>query len=398
MSIQGGALKADYRPALWSVRLMFLLSGLLFASWAARIPTVADRIGLDAGGLAVVFAGLNLGAIAGLQVGKFVTLRFGSRATLRVAVPAFAVCLPGLLVVPDRIGLTTAAVLFAMANSVVDVAMNAHGVAIEKLSGRSLLSGIHACFSLGLVGGSLLGAIAEKAKVSLVTHFWIVALLAIATAAVRTGKLLPSAVDRVGREPAAADRGRQWPSRLLVLGLLAFAVALIEGAANDWSAVYLRDETGSGGTTAAVGFAIFAVGMTLGRLLGDRLVAAFGRVRPFLAGTLAAGLGFGTALLVGGTVPTLIGLALLGFGISYTLPLTFSAGGDVPGIPVARAIANISVLGYCGFFTGPVMIGFIAHRWGLTTALAIPVAIALLAAVGSRALAPAPRVQAGGVR
>ncbi|WP_067712852.1 MFS transporter [Nocardia yamanashiensis] len=389
MSIQSGtALQVGYRPALWSVRLMFLLSGLLFASWAARIPTVKDSAGLDDAGLAIVFAGLNIGAIAGLQLGKHVTLRFGSKATLRVAVPVFAVCLPGLLLVPNRVGLTIAAVIFAMANSVVDVAMNAHGVAVEKLSGRSLLSGIHAYFSLGLVSGSLLGATAERANLSLTLHFWIIALLAIAIASIRTRKLLPSAVDRVGQESTEPSNNRQWPTRLLILGLLAFAVALIEGAANDWSAVYLRDETGSSGTTAAIGFAIFAIGMTLGRLLGDHLVATFGRIRPFLAGTLTAGLGFGTALLIGGTTPALIGLALLGFGISYTLPLTFSAGGDLPGIPTARAIANISILGYCGFFTGPVLIGFIAHHWTLTTALTIPVAIALLATLGSRALAP----------
>ncbi|WP_157535116.1 MFS transporter [Nocardia inohanensis] len=273
-----------------------------------------------------------------------------------------------------------------MANSVVDVAMNAHGVLVEKVSGRSLLSGIHAYFSMGLIGGSLAGALAERLGVSLVAHFWVVALLAIAAAVARSGRLLPAAADGPADANAAPAAGRRWPVRLLVLGLLAFAVALVEGAANDWSAVYLRDETHAGGTTAAVGFAIFAAGMTLGRLAGDRLVARFGRVRPFLAGTVTAGVGFGAALLLGGTVPALIGLALLGFGISYTLPLTFAASGDIPGIPVARAIANVSILGYCGFFTGPVLIGFLAHHWGLSAGLAVPVAIALLAALGARAL------------
>ncbi|WP_067571726.1 MFS transporter [Nocardia acidivorans] len=390
MAIHSGVQSAAaYRSALWSVRLIFLLSGLLFATWAARIPTVKESLGLDDAGLAVVFAGLNIGAIAGLQLGKFLTLRFGSRSALRVAVPVFAICLPGLLLVPDRIGLTTAAVVFAMANSVVDVAMNAHGVIVEKVSGRALLSGIHAYFSMGLIGGSLVGALAERLSVSLVAHFWVVALLAIATAAASSGRLLPSAADSVaGAEPGG---GRRWPARLIVLGLLAFAVALVEGAANDWSAVYLRDETHAGGTAAAVGFAIFAAGMTLGRLAGDQLVARFGRVRPFAAGTLTAGIGFGAALLVGGTIPALIGLALLGFGISYTLPLTFAAGGDVPGIPVARSIANVSILGYCGFFTGPVLIGFLAHHWGLSAGLAVPVAIAILAALGARALGPVTR-------
>ncbi|UFS98064.1 MFS transporter [Nocardia huaxiensis] len=395
MSIHNGAAPTvGYRQALTSVRVIFLLSGLLFATWAARIPTVKDSIGLDEAGLAIVFAGLNIGAIVGLQLGKFLTLRFGSRSTLRVTVPVFAVCLPGLLLVPDRAGLTVAAVVFAMSNSVVDVAMNAHGVAVEKSSGRSLLSGIHAYFSMGMIGGSLIGVAAERAEISLTAHFWAVALLTMAAALMRSNRLLPSVVDRVGSAVGEAGRVRQWPTRLIVLGLLAFAVALVEGAANDWSAVYLRDETHASGAAAAVGFAIFAAGMTLGRFAGDHLVARFGPVRPFLAGTLTAGIGFGAALLIGGTIPGFIGLALLGFGISYTLPLTFAAGGDVPGIPVARAIANISILGYCGFFTGPVLIGFLAHRWGLTLGLAVPVAIVLVAALGSRALRPPARSHA----
>ncbi|GAB4583192.1 MFS transporter [Nocardia sp. IFM 10818] len=386
-------LGSDYRPALLSVRLVFLLSGSIFATWAARIPTVKDAFGLDEAGLAIVFAGLNTGAIAGLQLGKFVTLRFGSRATLRFAAPVFALCLPGLLVVPNLIGLTIAAVVFALLNSVVDVAMNAHGVAVEKVSGRALLSGIHAYFSLGLIVGSLLGAAAERADIALVPHFSAMALLAIAVAVWCTSRLLPSTADRLDSADAIeGDGGRRWPKQLIVLGLLAFCVALAEGAANDWAAVYLRDETHASSTLAAVGFAIFAGAMTIGRLAGDRLVARFGPVRPFLAGTLTAGLGLGAALLFGSTIPALIGLALLGFGISYTLPLTFAASGRVPAIAPARAIANVSILGYLGFFTGPVLIGFVAHRLGLAIGLAVPVAVLLLAALGSRALRAQPQV------
>ncbi|QBS45208.1 MFS transporter [Nocardia sp. CS682] len=385
--LTSGPSTTDIRSALWSVRLVFFLTGSLFATWVARTPTIKDELGLDEAGLATAFAGLNIGAVLGLQLGKFVTLRFGSRATLRLAVPPFALSLSGLLVAGNLAGLTAALLVFAVLNSVVDVAMNAHGVAVEQASGRPLLSGIHACHSLGMIGGSLVGAAVERAQVTLAGHFLGVSVLVAAAAVLGARGLLPSATDRTVRGAEVAGGGRRrWPTRLIVLGVLAFCVALAEGAANDWTAVYLHDETHASTTVAAMGFALFAGSMCAGRLLGDRLVAWSGPVRPFLIGTLAAGLGLGTALLIGDTTAALLGLAVFGLGISCTLPLAFAASGTVAGVAPARAIANVSFVGYLGFFTGPVLIGYVAQSHGLTVGLAIPVLFVLAAAAGAGAL------------
>ncbi|MFI9507968.1 MFS transporter [Nocardia sp. NPDC052566] len=382
----------DARAALWAVRLMFFLNGAGFATWAARTPTIKDQLGLDEAGLAIAFAGMNIGAVVGLQLGKYVTLRFGSRATLVVAMPMLCVMLLGLLLARDLIGLTVAMFSYAIFNSVVDVSMNAHGVAVEKASDRPLLSGMHACFSLGMIGGSLGGAAAERAQIPLAAHFLGVSVLAAAVGLLGTRRLLPSAVDRtVGEHTRTGRGGWRWPTKLYLLGLLAFCVALAEGAANDWTAVYLRDETHASASTAAAGFALFAGSMFAGRLLGDRLILRFGPVRPFLVGTLTAAIGLGAALLIGGTIPALIGFALFGFGISYTLPLAFAATGAVPGIPPARAIANVSAIGYLGFFTGPVLIGAAAHHQTLTLALTIPLLFLVLAATCANTVrTPAP--------
>lgn len=387
--LTSGPSTAEVRTALWSVRSTFLLSGALFATWVSRTPTIKDDLGLDEAGLATAFAGMNLGAVLGLQLGKLVTLRFGSRATLQVAVPLFALCLPGLLAGGNLAALTAAVFVFAVVNSVVDVAMNAHGVAVEQASGRPLLSGIHACFSLGMIGGSVVGAAVERAHVALATHFVGVSALVVVAAVLGARGMLPSSTDRMARGAAGRHgRARRWPVRLIVLGLLAFCVAMAEGAANDWTAVYLRDETHASTSLAALGFALFAGSMFVGRLIGDRLVAWFGPVRPFLLGTLAAGLGLGAALLSGGMVPALFGVAVFGFGISFTLPLAFAASGGVPGVPPAQAIADVSFVGYLGFFTGPVLIGFVAQSHGLAAGLAVPVLFVLLAAAGSGALRP----------
>lgn len=384
------------RAALWSVRLMFFLTGVLFATWAARTPTIKADLDLDDAGLAIAFAGLNLGAVLGLQLGKIVTLRFGSRATLRTAMPLFALSLSGLLLADNLIALTAAVAVFAVANSVVDIAMNAHGVAVEQVSAQPLLSGIHACHSLGMITGALAGAAAERAHLTLGGHFAAVTIIVAAGAVAGTRRLLPTSVDRL--TDVASDRHPgpgtwRWPTRLIVLGSLAFCVALAEGAANDWTAVYVHDVTGGTTSVAALGFAVFSGSMFVGRLLGDRLVTVFGSARPYLAATLTAAIGMTAALLIGGTVPALIGFALFGLGISFTLPLTFTAAGTVTGVPTARAIANVSILGYLGFFTGPVLIGFVANTHGLAAAMAIPALFMALAACGTMALRQPGKVQ-----
>jgi fucose permease len=323
ISFVSPALAPTHRAALWAVRLMFFLTGALFATWVSRIPTVKDELGLSDGGLAVAFAGLNVGAVLGLQLGGLIAPRIGSRATLRVLMPLFAVSLSSVLLAGNLTGLTAALILFAVANSVVDVAMNAHGFSLSRVSGQPLLSGIHAYHSLGMISGSLLGVAAEHATLSIDVHFAVVSALVVLLAVSGTRPLLPSSVDAVPRHAddkhAGGARIGHWPGRLVLLGVLAFCVALAEGAAMDWAAVYLRDEAGASPPVAAAGFSLFVSAMFVGRLIGDRLVAWFGQVRPFLAGTLSAAAGMGMALTVGGTAAGLVGLARFGLGISYTL-------------------------------------------------------------------------------
>jgi predicted MFS family arabinose efflux permease len=396
MSIRTSPVLApQHRAALRAVRLIFALTGLLFATWAARIPTVKADLGLTAGELAITLAGLNLGAVFGLRLGGVVAPRFGSRGILRVAMPLFACSLSGLLLAGGLVGLTAAVFVFAVANSVVDVAMNAHGVSLERVTGRAMLSGMHAYHSLGAITGALLGALAELVRLPVPAHFAMVSVLVAAVSVAGSRSLLSARTDAVPSAPPALPgakpgrRAARWPLPVKLLGLLAFCMALAEGAANDWATVYLHEEVGASTSVAALGFGLFATAMFGGRLLGDRLVGRFGPMQPFLVGTLIAGSGFGVALLIGSTTAGLVGLALFGFGLSYTLPITFAAGGAVPGLHPSYAIANISTLGYLGFFSGPAIIGLVAENFGLTVGMAVPVVVVLLAACGAPILHPA---------
>jgi hypothetical protein len=386
----------ELRRARLGVALTFLVTGVVFATWSARVPAIKQALQLSEGGLGVAFMGLNAGAVVGLQLGGVLVPRTGSRAALRVALPAYVAALVGPAVAGDLATLTVALFAIAAANSVVDVAMNAHGVAVEHGLGRPVMSGFHAMYSLGGTVGAVLGALAAAAGLGRTPHFLAVTGAGVALAVLATRLLLPSRADAVpaagARRPAAAvlaDLVGGWSGRVLALGALGFCLLLAEGSAFDWAAVYLRDGVGATPGTAAAGVAAFAAAMTIGRLAGDRVAARLGPVVAFRSGALLAGTGFGASLLVGTPAAGLAGVGLLGAGLSLTFPLAISAAGRLGG-SAATAVARVSTLGYLGAFVGPGLIGALAGPFGLPAALALPAVLVAGTALAARALAPPP--------
>jgi fucose permease len=131
--------------------------------------------------------------------------------------------------------------------------------------------------------------------------------------------------------------------------------------------------------------------VTVGRLLGDRLITSFGPIRMFRIGVVTAGTGLGVALLIDTPIAGLAGLGLLGAGISYVLPLMISAGSNLPGEKAATAAARISTLAYFGSFVGPALIGGLASRFSLPAALGLPAFLVAATVLGSKALRSAER-------
>jgi fucose permease len=178
----------------------------------------------------------------------------------------------------------------------------------------------------------------------------------------------------------SAAKARRWTGMVALLGMIAFASMLCEGAAADWSAVYLRDSLGASKLVASLGYAVFVLAMVVVRLRADRLFAryAVARVLSVLAG-LAAVI-FAIGLLSSNEYVALVGLLALGAGLAAVVPSVFSAAGNLPGIPSGAGIAAVSALGWAGFVFGPPVIGQLAALTSLPVALGlVPVLTAFIA-------------------
>lgn len=168
----------------------------------------------------------------------------------------------------------------------------------------------------------------------------------------------------------------------MFIGFLCFVMFLAEGSMLDWSAVFLTTLRGMAPSQAGMGYAVFAIAMTLGRLNGDRIVNGLGRYKVLLGGSLCAAVGIIIAISIDSPIAALIGFMLVGLGASNVVPILFTAAGNQTVMPANLAVASITTIGYAGILAGPAAIGFVAQLSNLSVAFGC-VAVLLLTVTAS---------------
>jgi HAD superfamily hydrolase (TIGR01509 family) len=360
----------------------FFADGLLLGSWAARIPAVQRQAELTSSELGLALFAMALGALVSMPLAGWLGERIGSRF-VTVAALAGGSASVALASFASGLGALAAALLgFGAAFGAINVAANAQGLALERLYGRQILSSFHAAFSAGGLAGAGVGALAAGAGIGPRAHFGALAPALAAGALVAGRALLPPTTCETPQRPILARP----PRGLLLLGAAAFFTLLAEGAAADWSAVYLSQSLESTAMAAALGYAGFSLAMAASRTVGDRLDARFGPVALVRGGGVLASTGIALALAVGSVPAALAGFAAMGAGLGVIVPVLFRTAGSTAGVPAGVGIAAVSTIGWLGFLAGPPMIGLAADAVGLRTALTIVVvAIAIVAILGRSA-------------
>ncbi|QIG46894.1 MFS transporter [Nordella sp. HKS 07] len=368
------------RRARGAIATTFLVYGLIVGAWVPHIPLAKDRLAVGNGIFGLALLAIAIGGIIAMPLAAGMTSRFGSAKV--TAVTGIALCLAFILppLAPNLVTFLPAALLFGAALGGMDVAMNAHGVAVEKALRRPSMSFVHAAYSLGALIGTVLGAllltvIGETSQVLLTTFLGLTLFFACIPF------YLPSAVDK-----GAAGAIFVWPTRAsLGLGALCFLTLMSEGAIIDWSGLMLRQRFMIEASTAALGFAAFTTGMTAARLLGDRLRLKIGATRLLRWSALMAAAGLAIALVIPSPVIAIAALAFTGMGLGNAAPILFAGGGRLEPEAPGRGIAAVTTLGYTGFLAGPPFIGLLAELGGLPLALGLVVLASLVIAACARA-------------
>ncbi|QNB09633.1 MFS transporter [Herbaspirillum frisingense] len=360
----------------FAIPLFFLLLGIVFATWAARIPAIRDHLQLDAATLALVLLCGGIGAVGSFPLAAWITGHYGARHSTLYAGLALLVSLPLLGLAPGLASLMLVCTLYGAASSCFDVAINALGAQAERDAGRPIMSMLHGWFCVGTFSGALAASAVAGLGIAPVWHFLLVAALFLYPL-YAAYVALPD--DRPEHDPQrklfAVPHGH-----LVVLGVIAFCGAIVEGSVADWSGIYMKDHIGASDGSTPLAYAAFAGMMLIMRMVGDSLKARYDARRVVWIGTLVASAGIALAVVAPGMAVAILGFAIAGTGVAAVFPFVFSAAGRHG----STALAAVATLGYSGSLIGPPVFGFLAHGWGLQAALALLGVLCLAMAGSSR--------------
>ncbi len=398
------------RAARVATYVYFVLCGTLMGAWVVHIPAIESRVGIGHAALGGLLVLLGLGAFAGMRAAGGLTDRLGARTVVPAsgALCAASLVLPGLA--PNPWTLAGALLVFGFANGCLDVSMNAHAVHVEQAYGRPVMSGFHATFSVGGVIAAGAAAAAAATGLGPAATLALLGAAGLAVALLTARSLLPGTgapadapagapADTPTTAPAVpvgsgapvvpADSGAR--RRIRVLAVLALMVMLSEGAANDWSALHLKDVLGAPASTAAFAYGTYAAAMTVGRLLADRFAARHGAAAVLRYGAATAALGITVAALTPWVWAAFLGWALFGLGLSGCVPQLFSAAGHADPAAAGANVSRVAGLGYLGMLAGPAVIGWLTRLTALNHAFLLLTLLCATAAASAGILRGAAR-------
>ncbi|HEY9103390.1 MFS transporter [Chitinimonas sp.] len=358
-----------------AIPALFFLLGVVYATWASRLPALRDALQLDPATLGTVLLGSGIGAVCSFPIAAWLVGHYGARQAALLSGIWLLLVLPVLALLPNWPLLMFGLFCLGAGTSSFDVAINALGAEQEREAGRSLMSMLHAWFCVGTFGGALLGSAAAGAELAPWLHFVLVAVVLTGVLLV-AWKILPcDAPDpELGRKHFALPHGA-----LVWLGMIAFLGAIAEGSLTNWISLYMSDHLHASEALAPLAYAAFAGAMLVARWLGDGLKERYGAARLVAGSSVLAVVGLLVAIFAPAIAVAVLGFALAGLGVAAVFPVIFSAAGREG----AAALAGVATLGYTGALMGPPVMGYMVHGFGLQAGLGLLAATCLGVAVAA---------------
>ncbi|GAB1462768.1 MFS transporter [Pedobacter sp.] len=350
-----------------AVSLFYFGQGLVFASWASRIPDLKEALNLSDAALGSILLALPIGQLITMPLSGRLVAIYGSKKILTLATPLYALCLTNLALASHGWHLALFLLLFGISGNLCNIALNTQAVSAESHYGKPIMSSFHGSWSLGLFTGALLGLLMMNLHLTTTTHFWIIAPLAWVHIFINHRFLL---IGKSGQKEK--PKFLMKPQGVLIqLGIIAFCSMAAEGAMMDWSGVYFKEIVNAPAKWVILGYATYSAMMTIGRFVGDKFIAAYGRKTMLQFCGALVSLGMFLSVVFPNLVIATIGFMLVGIGVSVIIPMIYSIAGNNDKMPASLAIAMVSSIGYFGFLMGPPLIGYISELFNLRYSFAM---------------------------
>lgn len=360
-----------------AVGSLFFLAGLCFASWASRIATVQQTLGLSDAELGAVLFALPVGLMCSLPFSGWVIPKVGSKKVLLTAILVYSCALVTLGLAQNTFQLVICLLCYGFASNTVNISVNTQAVAAEGMHSRPIMASFHGLWSLAGFTGAGIGTFMIGRRIDPFHHFIIILGIVVIGAAIASKYLYQDDAKKLPSNPLPFLSRLKLIIPLLTLGSIAFCSMICEGAMFDWSVIYFKKVLLAPLAIQGAGFTAFMLTMAGGRFIADGFVHRYGLKRTLqISGSLTA-----TGLLIAVIFPyfytAMAGFLLVGAGVSSVVPMVYSAAGKSKTMSPGVALAAVSTIGFIGFLVGPPLIGFIA---GLATLRASFLFIAVMGA------------------
>jgi MFS family permease len=353
-------------PSRFAVKIIFFLNGFVHANYFSRLPRIQEQFSIDNGVVGLVLLASSVGALLAMPFTGWLIIRNGSRRVTIFGIFFYCALIPFIPLMPTVWSLMVLFFLLGISSGMSDVAMNAQAVMVERQMQKPIMTSFHALFSIGMALGAFAGAFFTKVGTGMPIHFTAVSIISLITLFIARYYLVHDKPKvKTTEEPAF-----RLPNAAMVsIGVIAFCSMLGEGAMADWSTNYMENVAKADHALAPIGLSAFALAMTIGRIFGDAARVKFGDRLLMVSCGLIATLGLSIAIIFSQPIIVIVGLFIVGIGLSAIVPIAYSIAGHTKDLPPGVRLAMVTTVGYSGFLFGPPIIGLIAQWENLRAAL-----------------------------
>ncbi|OAQ40733.1 MFS transporter [Pedobacter psychrophilus] len=344
------------------LKIFFFLSGILFASWASRIPTIKGLLSLNDAELGSLLFILPIGSLVGLPISGYLIAKFNSKELILGSCILQAIALTGIGFAQNIFILGIFLFLFAFAMRLINIAVNTQSVNLQKFYAKPIIGSFHGIWSMGGIAGAGITSLLLSLNIDISYHFLAITAFVFIGAAISYRKLLGK--DR-------ADKGNKLifgkpDPYIMRLGFLGFFAAICEGGMFDWSGIYFKEVLHT--PIFTYGYFTFLVFMASFRFVSDKVISKIGIPNTYILSTCLIISGVLLSIIFPYFWIALIGFALTGMGTASIFPMTLGLAGKSTKYSAGMGISIVATYSIVGMLLGPPLIGYISHLFNLRIA------------------------------
>ena len=363
-----------------AVAAYYFVPGVVFASWASRIPDVKQMLHLSNGQLGTVLFAIPIGQLLMMAFSGILVTKFGSKRMLVLCELLYALALLSIGFSTTIFHLILSLVAFGMMANLMNIATNTQACLLEKMYGRNIMSSFHGLWSLGGFSGGIIGSVFANTLLPIPVHFGSILAMSVLVIFIGYHFLVDDQTAAAEEEDVPKFSLRSIDPVLFLLGLMGFGGMFCEGTVYDWSSVYFSSVVKPDEAFIRAGYVAGMGAMTLGRFLADGFVTKYGPAKVLKTCGVLILVGLWMAAGLPYLITATLGFLLVGFGISSSVPICYSIAGKLGTMKASIALTIVSSISFFGFLVGPPVIGWLSEATNLRIAISIAACFGLFIA------------------